>query len=95
MVRASDPSGLCGLGGGACGVKNGTSAAAAGWGGMPAAVKEGEGQNRRARPPRTSPTMPRLSGCNSQGTIWPYVNPDVEPRLSMLKEIVASISVGC
>ncbi|WP_458780022.1 hypothetical protein [Arthrobacter sp. D3-16] len=26
--------------------------------------------------------------------IWPYVNPDVELRLSMLKEIVASISVG-
>ena len=26
--------------------------------------------------------------------IWPYVSPDVEPRLSMLREIVASISVG-
>ncbi|WP_461188079.1 hypothetical protein [Arthrobacter sp. Z4-13] len=26
--------------------------------------------------------------------IWPYVNPDVEPRLGMLKEIVASISVA-
>lgn len=26
--------------------------------------------------------------------IWPYAGPDVEPRLSMLREIVASISVG-
>jgi hypothetical protein len=26
--------------------------------------------------------------------IWPYVNPDVEPRVGMLKEIVAAISVG-
>lgn len=26
--------------------------------------------------------------------IWPYVNPEIEPRLGMLKEIVASISVG-
>jgi hypothetical protein len=26
--------------------------------------------------------------------IWPYVSPDAEPRLSMLREIVASISVG-
>jgi len=26
--------------------------------------------------------------------IWPYISPDVEPRLSMLREIVASISVG-
>ncbi|WP_258803750.1 hypothetical protein [Pseudarthrobacter sp. NS4] len=25
--------------------------------------------------------------------IWPYLNPDVEPRLGMLREIVASISV--
>jgi hypothetical protein len=25
--------------------------------------------------------------------IWPYANPEVEPRLGMLKEIVASISV--
>jgi hypothetical protein len=26
--------------------------------------------------------------------IWPYVNPEIEPRLGMLKEIVAAISVG-
>jgi hypothetical protein len=26
--------------------------------------------------------------------IWPYSNPQVEPRLGMLKEIVGSISVG-
>ena len=26
--------------------------------------------------------------------IWPYVNPEIEPRLGMLKEIVAGISVG-
>lgn len=26
--------------------------------------------------------------------IWPYVHPEKEPRLGMLKEIVASISVG-
>lgn len=26
--------------------------------------------------------------------IWPYVDPEKEPRLGMLKEIVASISVG-
>jgi len=26
--------------------------------------------------------------------VWPYVDPEKEPRLSMLKEIVASISVG-
>lgn len=26
--------------------------------------------------------------------IWPYVNPEIEPRLGMLKEIVASISVS-
>jgi hypothetical protein len=26
--------------------------------------------------------------------IWPYINPSVEPRLAMLKEIVAGISVA-
>lgn len=26
--------------------------------------------------------------------IWPYVNPEIEPRIGMLKEIVASISVS-
>ncbi|MDQ0676750.1 hypothetical protein QFZ30_000132 [Arthrobacter pascens] len=26
--------------------------------------------------------------------IWPYVNPEIEPRLGMLKEIVAAISVS-
>ncbi|MGM9471229.1 hypothetical protein ACS5PJ_04425 [Pseudarthrobacter sp. YS3] len=26
--------------------------------------------------------------------IWPYVNPEIEPRVGMLKEIVASISVA-
>jgi hypothetical protein len=26
--------------------------------------------------------------------IWPYINPSVEPRLGMLKEIVAGISVA-
>jgi predicted small integral membrane protein len=26
--------------------------------------------------------------------IWPYASPEVEPRLGMLKEIVAGISVG-
>ncbi|MDE8669456.1 hypothetical protein PY310_12810 [Pseudarthrobacter sp. H3Y2-7] len=26
--------------------------------------------------------------------IWPYVNPEIEPRVDMLKEIVASISVA-
>jgi hypothetical protein len=26
--------------------------------------------------------------------IWPYANPALEPRLGMLKEIVAAISVG-
>lgn len=26
--------------------------------------------------------------------IWPYVNPEMEPRVGMLKEIVAGISVG-
>jgi hypothetical protein len=26
--------------------------------------------------------------------IWPYVNPEIEPRVGMLKEIVGSISVG-
>lgn len=26
--------------------------------------------------------------------IWPYVNPEIEPRLGMLKEIIASISVN-
>lgn len=26
--------------------------------------------------------------------IWPYVNPEIEPRVGLLKEIVASISVG-
>lgn len=26
--------------------------------------------------------------------IWPYVNPEIEPRIGMLKEIVSSISVS-
>ncbi|MET3719928.1 MULTISPECIES: hypothetical protein [unclassified Arthrobacter] len=26
--------------------------------------------------------------------IWPYVNPEIEPRVDMLKEIVSGISVG-